>query len=48
MDTVAERRSDAVLEVGGGTTLSRLWQERHPAIPVRSCDEFASARQALD
>lgn len=48
MDAVAERRPDAVLEVGPGTTLARLWHERHPAIPVRSCDEFASASQVLD
>jgi len=48
MDTVAERRPDAVLEVGPGTTLARLWRERHPAVPVRSCDEFASARQVLE
>ncbi len=47
MDTVAERRPDAVLEVGPGTTLARLWRERYPAIPVRSCDEFASAQQVL-
>ena len=43
MDTVAERRPDAVLELGPGTTLARLWRERFPAIPARSCDEFASA-----
>ena len=48
MDTVAERRPDAVLEVGPGTTLARLWRERHPAIPVRSCDEFASAGEVRD
>jgi [acyl-carrier-protein] S-malonyltransferase len=48
MDAVAERRPDAVLEVGPGTTLARLWRERHPAIPVRSCDEFAGAAQVLD
>jgi len=47
MDTVAERRPDVVLEVGPGTTLARLWRERHPDIPVRSCDEFASARQVV-
>lgn len=47
MDTVAERRPDAVLEVGPGDTLARLWRERHPAVPVRSCDEFASAGQVL-
>jgi len=48
MDTVAERRPDAVLEVGPGTTLARLWRERHPDVPVRSCDEFASAAQAVE
>ncbi len=48
MDTVAERRPDAVLEVGPGTTLARLWRERHADVPVRSCDEFASAAQALE
>ncbi len=47
MDTVAERRPDVVLELGPGTTLARLWRERHPGIPVRSCDEFASAREVL-
>jgi [acyl-carrier-protein] S-malonyltransferase len=46
MDSVAERRPDAVLEVGPGTTLARLWRERHPDIPVRSCAEFASADEA--
>jgi len=48
MDTVAERRPGVVLEVGPGTSLARLWRERHPAIPVRSCDEFASAGDVLD
>ena len=48
MDTVAERRPAVVLEVGPGTTLARLWRERHPAIPVRSCDEFASTREIRD
>jgi [acyl-carrier-protein] S-malonyltransferase len=48
MDAVAERRPDAVLEVGPGATLARLWRERHPDIPVRSCDEFASATQIRD
>ena len=48
MDTVAERRPGAVLELGPGTTLARLWRERHPAIPARSCDEFASAHEVLD
>lgn len=47
MDTVAERRPAVVLEIGPGTTLTRLWRERFPAIPARSCDEFASADEVL-
>jgi len=47
MDTVAERRPGVVLELGPGTTLSRLWRERFPAIPARSCDEFASVHEVL-
>ena len=47
MDTVAERRPDAVLELGPGNSLARLWRERHPGIAVRSCDEFAAAGEIL-
>jgi [acyl-carrier-protein] S-malonyltransferase len=42
LDAVAERRPRCVVEVGPGTTLSRLWNERHPDIPARSIDEFRS------
>jgi len=48
MDAVFERRPDAVLEVGAGTTLTRLWRERHPDIPARSCDEFSRPAQIMD
>jgi [acyl-carrier-protein] S-malonyltransferase len=48
MDAVAERRPGAVLEVGPGTTLVRLWRERFPAIPARACDEFASRREIVE
>lgn len=47
MDTVAERKPDAVLEVGPGTTLTRLWRERHPEIAARSCDEFSCSEHVL-
>ena len=47
MDGVAERRVDCVLEVGPGTTLAAMWRERHPAIPVRSVDEFHSPEGVL-
>lgn len=40
MDSIAERRARCVLEVGPGSTLAAMWRERHPAIPVRSVDEF--------
>jgi [acyl-carrier-protein] S-malonyltransferase len=48
MDTVAERRPDCVLEVGSGTTLARLWRERFPDTPVRSCDEFEDVTGIVD
>lgn len=43
LQTVAERMPRCVLEVGPGTTLSRMWAARHADIPVRSVDEFHSA-----
>jgi [acyl-carrier-protein] S-malonyltransferase len=45
--TVAERRPRAVLEVGAGTSLSRMWSAAQPEIPVRSVDEFGSAEAVL-
>jgi [acyl-carrier-protein] S-malonyltransferase len=42
LDTVAERGVRCVLEVGPGTTLSRLWAERGGPVPARSVDEFRS------
>jgi [acyl-carrier-protein] S-malonyltransferase len=48
MATLAERRPRCVLEVGPGTTLSRLWAAEHPDVPVRSVDEFRSAAAVLD
>lgn len=43
MDAVAERGARCVLEIGPGSSLAAMWRERHPAIPVRSADEFKSA-----
>jgi [acyl-carrier-protein] S-malonyltransferase len=43
LDSVAERQPRCVLEVGPGTSLSRLWAARWPEVPVRSVDEFHSA-----
>jgi len=46
MDALAERRLRCVLELGPGTTLSKLWNARHPAIPARAIDEFRSPAAA--
>lgn len=46
MDTLAERGVRCVLEVGPGTTLSRLWNRRYPAIPARGVDEFRTPERA--
>jgi len=45
--TLAERRPRCVLEVGPGTTLSRLWTAACPDVPARSVDEFRSAEAVL-
>lgn len=42
MDAVAAHRVDAVLEIGPGAALARMWQERHADVPARSADEFRS------
>lgn len=48
LDTVAERQPRCVLEVGPGTSLARMWAAAHPDVPVRSVDEFQSARAVVD
>jgi [acyl-carrier-protein] S-malonyltransferase len=40
MDALAEQGVDCVIEVGAGTTLSKMWNQRHPEIPARSLEEF--------
>lgn len=42
MEHLHARRVDAVLELGPGSALARLWNERYPDTPARSCDEFRS------
>lgn len=42
MDNLHSRQPACVLEVGPGQALARRWNERHPDIPARSCDEFRS------
>ncbi len=46
MDQLAMRAPRCVLEFGGGQALASLWNQRHPDIPARSCDEFRT-RQGL-
>ncbi|WP_157270656.1 ACP S-malonyltransferase [Azohydromonas aeria] len=43
MDALFAQRVDAVLEIGPGQALARLWQARYPDIPARCVDEFRSA-----
>ncbi|MEO6362864.1 MAG: acyltransferase domain-containing protein [Caldimonas sp.] len=43
MDDIHARAPDGVLEVGPGQALARLWNQRHPDVPARSCDDFRSA-----
>ena len=40
MDALAEQGVDCVIEIGAGTTLSKMWNQRHPEIPARSLEEF--------
>ena len=46
MDAVAEQGVACVIEVGAGATLSKMWNQRHPAIPARSLEEFRDAAGA--
>ena len=43
MDAIAAQRVHAVLEIGPGAALARMWQDRHADVPARSADEFRSA-----
>lgn len=48
MDEVAAQQVCAVLEIGPGQSLARMWNERFPGVPARSADEFRSARAIAD
>lgn len=47
MEALAERGVQCVLELGPGTTLSKMWRERFPAIAARSADEFTSPEAVI-
>jgi len=42
LQTVREMQPDAVLEIGPGNALARLFSELAPEIPVRATDDFRS------
>lgn len=48
LEAVRERQPDAVLEIGPGNALARLWAERHPDIPARAVDEFRGVEGVVD
>jgi len=41
LDAVQSRRVDCVLEIGPGSALAAMWNQRFPDVPARSVDEFA-------
>jgi [acyl-carrier-protein] S-malonyltransferase len=42
MEDIHARGPHCVLEVGPGQALARMWNQRYPDIPARSCDDFRS------
>lgn len=47
LQAVREMQPDAVLEIGPGNSLARLFGELAPEIPVRACDDFRSVEGVL-
>lgn len=47
MEAIAERQVACVLEIGAGTALAKMWNERYPDIPARSLDEFQHPQGAV-
>ena len=43
MEAIHGRGPSCVLEIGPGQALARLWNQRYPDVPARSCDDFRSA-----
>jgi [acyl-carrier-protein] S-malonyltransferase len=42
MENIAARQVACVLEIGPGQALARMWNQRYPDTPARSCDDFRS------
>ena len=47
MESIAEQGITCVLEVGAGTTLSKMWNQNQPRIPARSVEEFKDVEGVL-
>jgi [acyl-carrier-protein] S-malonyltransferase len=48
MDALAEQKISCVIEIGAGSALARMWNERFSAIPARSVDDFQNMQGVLD
>lgn len=47
MEAIAERQVSCVLEIGAGSALAKMWNERYPDLPARSLDEFQYPQGAV-
>jgi len=43
LGAVLEMQPDAVLEIGPGTALTRMWSDRNTGVPVRASDDFRTS-----
>jgi [acyl-carrier-protein] S-malonyltransferase len=48
MENINARAPHCVLEIGPGQALARMWNQRYPAIPARSCDDFRSKSALIE
>lgn len=48
MEAIAERKVSCVIEIGAGSALGRMWNDRYPDIPARSLDDFQQLQGAVD
>ena len=48
LEAIAERRVSCVLEIGAGSALGRMWNERYPHTPARSLDDFQHIKGVID
>ena len=48
LEAVAERQISCILEIGAGSALVRMWNERYPHIPSRSLDEFQQLKGVVN